>query len=86
MATIQDQLYKLIEDDVIPDIEEYIDELFEKIAAKKESAEDKEILKEMQEMHMEFNELLDEIKAGEIDDEEANELLEEIIDMRKEED
>ena len=79
--SIQKELEDLIKNDVLIEIEDYIDELFEIIAAKKEDESTKEELKEMQEMKKDFEELLNDLEAGEIDDEEAQEIYDEIVDM-----
>ncbi len=84
--TIQKKLEDLIKNDVLIEIEDYIDELFEIIAAKKEDDNIKEELKEMQEMKKDFEDMLIDLQNGEIDDEEAQEIIEEINDMRKEQD
>lgn len=81
MTPVQKELLDLLQSDVIPDIEEYMDELFETINAKKDTQDDRNALKEMQEMHAEFNEMIEEIKADEMDDEECIEILNEIKAM-----
>ncbi|NQY93617.1 MAG: hypothetical protein HRT43_05580 [Campylobacteraceae bacterium] len=82
MTQEQDQLIKLIEDEVLPDIEEYIDVLFEKIASKNYLDEDEQNLYEMQEMRDEFKDMLKEAKDGELEDEECIEIIEEIHEMK----
>ena len=81
--SIQKELEDLIKNDVLIEIEDYIDELFEIIAAKKEDDGIKEELKEMQEMKKDFEDMLVDLENGEIDDEECKEIIEEINDMRK---
>lgn len=83
--SIQKKLEKLIQNEVLIEIEDYIDELFELIASKKDSINVKEELETMKEMKKDFELMLEDIKSGEMDDEEAQEILEEIIEMRKEE-
>ena len=85
MMRIEQKLANLIKDEVLREIEDYIDELFEKIVSKKDAKEDKETLKEMQEMKKEFEKILAEIESDELDEEECIELFNEIMDMRKEE-
>lgn len=79
--SIQKELKDIINDEVLVEIEEYIDDIFEIIAAKKETPEIKEELANMQEMKKEFEELLNDLDAGEIDDEEAKEIYDEIVEM-----
>ena len=83
--SIQKELEDLIKNDVLEEIEDYIDELFEIIASKKEDDEIKEELKQMQEMKKEFEDMLVDLVHGDIDDEECEEIIAEINDMRKEE-
>ncbi|MDX4037814.1 hypothetical protein [Aliarcobacter skirrowii] len=80
----QEELKDLIKNVVLEDVDDYIDELLELIASKKDDENTKEELNSMQEMKKEFLELLSELEAGEIDDEEAVELIEEINDMLNE--
>lgn len=83
--SIQKELEDLIKNEVLVEIEDYIDELFEIIAAKKEDDEIKEELKQIQEMKKEFEDMLVDLIHGDIDDEECKEIIAEINDMRKEE-
>ena len=82
--SIQRELEDLIKNEVLVEIEDYIDELFEIVAAKKENDEIKEELKQMQEMKKEFEDMLVDLVHGDIDDEECEEIIAEINDMRKE--
>ena len=82
--SIQKELEDLIKNEVLEEIEDYIDELFEIVASKKEDENIKEELKQMQEMKKDFEEMLVDLANGEINDEEAREIIEEINDMRKE--
>ena len=82
--SIQKELEDLIKNEVLIEIEDYIDELFEIVAAKKENDEIKEELKQMQEMKKDFEEMLTDLENGEIDDEEAKEIIDEIHEMRNE--
>ena len=83
--SIQKELEDLIKNEVLIEIEDYIDELFEIVAAKKENDEIKEELKQIQEMKKEFEDMLVDLVHGDIDDEECEEIIAEINDMRKEE-
>ncbi len=80
--TIQEKLLNLVHNEVIPDVEDYLDELFELVASKKGDEKTKEEIKYMQEMRKEFQDLIDDVEAGEIDDEEAQEIIDDIIDMK----
>ena len=81
-----EKLKNLLENEIIPDLEVAIDELFAKIdKAKGASGEDKNDLEEMRDMRTECFAMVEEIKREEMDEEEATELLEELIDMKSEE-
>lgn len=84
--SIQKELEDLIKNEVLIEIEDYIDELFEIIASKKEDENTKEELKDMQEMKKDFEDMLVDLSNGELDDEECKEIMEEIHDMLKEDD
>ena len=79
---IQEKLLNLINNEVLPDIEEYLDELFELVASKKADDGVKEEISYMQEMKRDFLEMLEDIEEDIIDDEEAQEIIDEIIDMK----
>jgi hypothetical protein len=83
--TNTEKLKNLLENEVIPDLEVAIDELFAKIdKAKNASSEDKNDLEEMRDMRTECFAMVEEIKREEMDEEEATELLEELVDMKTE--
>jgi len=79
------KLINLLENEVIPDIKEYIDVLFSKIASKNYLDEDKTNLKDMQEMLSDFHTMINEAKNDELDEDECQEIIDEIIQMKKEE-
>lgn len=83
MSSIK-ELEKLLKNDVLIEIEDYIDELFEIIASKKGDDRTKEELQNIQEMRDDFKLMLEDLASGEIDEEEAKEIIEEIIEMRSE--
>ncbi|CAA6819253.1 MAG: Unknown protein [uncultured Sulfurovum sp.] len=78
-----EKLKNFLTQEVIPDLEEAIDEMFSFIEkAKMASIADKEELQDLQEMHSECKEIVAEIEAGEMDEEEAAGLLAEFVDMK----
>jgi len=82
MAYIE-QLKHLIQNELIPDVEDHVDELFEGIASAKDAtAEERLQLEEMQALRDEYKELLKELKSGDIDEEEAEQLYTELTAMR----
>ncbi len=81
-----EKLQNLLENEIIPDLEAAIDELFAKIdKAKNASKTDKDDLEEMRDMRTECFAMVEEIKREEMDEDEAEELLEELVDMKTEE-
>jgi len=81
-----DKLKNLLELEIIPDLEAAIDELFSTIdKAKTASKEQKEDLEEMREMRTECFAIVEELGRNELDEEEIDELLAELVDMKTEE-
>jgi len=80
------QLKNLLENEIMSDLEEAIDEIFKTVEREKTiSLADREELESMQEMHAECREMLIEIESGEMDENEAGELLAELINLKTEE-
>jgi len=78
-----EKLKNLLTSEIIPDLEEAIDELFSMIEkAKMASIADKEELQELQEMHSECKDIVSEIDSNEMSEDEAKEILEELIDVK----
>lgn len=83
MAPNATQLAHLLREEIIPEIEEYLDELFEKIATeKKASAEDKAGYEELRELRDNFAEMLRDVEEGDMDETECAELIDELEAMR----
>lgn len=84
--TSAEKLKNLLEIEIIPDLEAAIDELFEAIdKAKSASKEQKEDLEEMREMRTECFSIIEELGRDELEEEEIEELLAELVDMKTEE-
>jgi len=80
-----EDLIELLQEDVIPEIEDVIDMLFEKINDNKNAGDEEKLeLKELQELRSEFLGMLDEAKKGEIDEDECADIIKEIDKMRSE--
>jgi len=78
-----EKLKNLLTLEIIPDLEEAIDELFSMIEkAKMASIADREELQELQEMHSECKDIVSEIDANDMSEDEAKELLEELIEVK----
>ncbi len=83
--TNADKLKNLLELEIIPDLEAAIDELFAAIdKAKTASPTQKEDLEEMREMRTECFAIVEELGRGELEEDEVEELLAELVDMKTE--
>lgn len=81
------QLKHLIQNELIPDVEDHVDALFEAISSTKDvSVQERAELEDMQALRDEYKELLKELNNGEIDEEEAEQLYTELTSMREESD
>ncbi len=81
--TKTEKLIDLLNNDIIPEIEDVIDGLFELINDAKTATEEvKQELNELQELKTEFKVMLEEAMTGELEEDEAGEILEEIEEMR----
>ncbi|WP_353662112.1 hypothetical protein [Hydrogenimonas sp. SS33] len=79
------ELKELIELELLPDLEEAIDELFEAVAdAKNADEEAKAEYAEMQELRAAFQALLNDLNEGELNEEECTELHDELEKMIEE--
>lgn len=76
--TQKEILIDLLENEFIPELEEYMDELFALIADKKSTDETVAELEETRELYKEFQELLEDARADEMDEEECREVIEEL--------
>lgn len=82
--THTENLKEMLVDAIIPDIEDAMDELFVLIAEKRASADDKEELEELREMRKEFLEIVEEITRGELEEDEALGIIEELEEIFEE--
>jgi hypothetical protein len=84
-ATTTEKLKNLLENEILPDLEEAIDEMFAMVERDKTiSLADREELEGLQEMHAECREILIEIEANEMEEDEAAEILSELVDAKTE--
>lgn len=78
------QLKHLIQNELIPDVEEHIDDIFEVIASQKDATpQERAQLEDMQALRDEYKDLLKELQSGDIDEEEAEQLYTELTSMRE---
>jgi phenylpropionate dioxygenase-like ring-hydroxylating dioxygenase large terminal subunit len=78
-----EKLKNLLIIEIIPDLEEAIDEMFSMIEkAKMASIADKEELQELQEMLAECREIVEEIDAGDMSQDEAEGILLELMEAK----
>ncbi len=79
-----EKLEELLIKSVIPDIDERLDEIFQEIADNKEATQDaKEEIEELREFKADLQDVLDDIQSGDIDEDEAKELIDDILDAQK---
>lgn len=80
-----EKLKNFLEQEIIPDLEIAIDELFAFIDKSKQATkEQKEDLEEMREMRTECFAILEELGRGELEEQEIEEILAELIDVKSE--
>ncbi|QFR49266.1 hypothetical protein FJR48_05790 [Sulfurimonas lithotrophica] len=78
------KLEELLINEVIPDIDDALDEIFEQIADEKNANdEQKEEIEELREFKSDLKDLLDDIASGEIEDDECEEIYNDIIDAQQ---
>jgi len=83
--TKAEELIKILNEEIIPEIENIIDEMCEDIADNKNATdEDKAEFKEAQAMKKEFKEMAFEAETGEMDEEECAENIVECKDILEE--
>ena len=81
--TSAEKLKNLLELEIIPDLEVAIDELFEAIdKSKNASKEQKEDLEELREMRTECFAIVEELNRDELEEDEIEDLLAELVDMK----
>ncbi|SFV70258.1 hypothetical protein MNB_SM-5-1387 [hydrothermal vent metagenome] len=81
------KLEELLTKSVIPDIKDRLDEIFEEIAGSKEATEDaKEEIEELREFKADLEDVLEDIANGDMDEAEAEELVNDILVAQKEQD
>lgn len=73
------ELEELLTNEVIPDIEDRLDDIFEQIAGEKNANDaQKNEIDELREFKADLEDILEEIKSGEIDEDECKEIIDEI--------
>lgn len=78
------KLQELLTKQVIPDIDDALDEIFEQIADEKNADdEQKEEIEELREFKSDLKDLLDDIASGEIEDDECEEIYNEILEAQQ---
>jgi polyhydroxyalkanoate synthesis regulator phasin len=80
------KLEELVNKQVIPDIDDALDEIFEQIADEKNANdEQKEEIDELREFKADLKDLLDDILSGEIEDDECKEIYDDILEAQQSE-
>ena len=79
-----EKLEELLTKSVIPDIDERLDEIFEEIAGNKEATEDaKEEIAELRDFKADLQDVLEDINSGDMQEDEAKELIDDILEAQK---
>ncbi len=81
--TNNEKLIDLIQNQMMPELEAYMDDLFELIASKKGTQETETELEETRSLYRDFQEILEDAQSGDMDEEECAELISEILDMEE---
>jgi site-specific DNA-adenine methylase len=82
MKNCNKKLLELLQDVVLPDIEDNLDDIFAQIAQDKTtSLAQKEEIEQMHEMREDFQSIIEEIKNNQLDSQECTELYEAINEM-----
>ena len=79
--TKSEEILALLEDHMLPEIEDYIDEMFALIASKKASEDDKIAVTEAQEVRADFKEIAEDVRGGQLDEVEIEVVLKELTAM-----
>ncbi|MEA1955967.1 MAG: hypothetical protein U9N02_05690 [Campylobacterota bacterium] len=78
------QLEELLIKEVIPDIDDRLDEIFEEIADEKDANnEQKEEIEELREFKADLKDILEDIQTGEIEEDECQEIINDIKEAQK---
>lgn len=78
------KLEELLTNQVIPDIDDALDEIFEQIADEKNANdEQKEEIEELREFKADLKDLLEDINSGEIEDDECEEIYNDILEAQQ---
>jgi len=78
------KLEELLTKSVIPDITDRLDEIFEEIAGNKEATQDaKEEIEELREFKSDLEDVVEDIKNGDMEEEEAKELVDDILSAQE---
>ena len=77
--TVQEELKQLLEKQVIPDVEDALDDIFEQISELKNADEaTKEEVQELQDFKADLKDIIKDIESGDISDEECQEIINDI--------
>ena len=77
--TVQEELKQLLEKQVIPDVEDALDDIFEQVNELKNADEaTKEEVQELQDFKADLKDILKDIESGDITDEECQEIIDDI--------
>lgn len=82
--THSQKLEELLSKEVIPDVEDRLDDIFSEIADDKvASHEQKEEIEELREFKDDLKDVLDDIATGEMEEDECKEMIDDILNARE---
>lgn len=76
--SIKNDLKELVEQTVIPEVEDYIDELHENLENNEQTGEDQEIIREMESFLVELQNILEVIKEDSLEEEQYQEVYDKL--------
>jgi len=85
--SVQEQLKNLLQNQVIPDVEDALDEIYEEINDTKNApSELKEEVEELQDFKADLQDIIKDIDGGDLSDEEAQEIIDDIKEAMTQQD
>lgn len=81
MTKIKDELKDIVENTMIPEVESYLEDLHKLLENKTASEDDMDAIQEMESFLVELQNIIEAINTNKINDEEANEVYEKILQL-----
>lgn len=78
MSKIKDELKEIVEVTMIPEVEDYLEDLFKVLEKNEATDDDMDAIKEMESFLVELQNIVEAINTNQIDDDQASEVYEKI--------